>query len=279
MHVYTVFIYYTVAGNCLLNFTEQPITFAACLLYDAERIVLMCTISSESEDLLNPDLLDPNGIIIRWYYNNGTESELTVGTNETRREGGNGDPIVISSTLTISPISQHDAVTLAQGSYYCRVQVDKEILRSNSSQQFIVLNIGDYVQYGTSCAERNFIVRDNACAVFSTVETKGSESLPTISYRNNSITDVIMAQEVDTTFVVIQSSSNQSDEIWIYILVAVLTAFFIIIIVLTIFVLRLTLMIRKSQPRSNVDRKSQHACTMKHSWPILYYYGKCMPKE
>ena len=99
-----------------MNFIEQPIT-VDCLLYAVPRIILKCTVSSEG--LL--DSLDPSRISIKWYFNNGTESEFTVGTNETR-EGGNGEHIVISSTLTISSF-QHAAASLAQGSYYCRVNI------------------------------------------------------------------------------------------------------------------------------------------------------------
>ena len=122
VHTYNIVsIVHAGAGNCLLNFTEQPIT-VDCLLYEEETImILKCTVSSEG--LLNPDPLDPSRISIKWYFNNGTESELTVGTNEVR-EGGNGEHIVISSTLTITGSSfQHVAVSLAQGSYYCRVKL------------------------------------------------------------------------------------------------------------------------------------------------------------
>ena len=256
----------TVAENCLLNFIEQPITSAPCLLYEEERIVLICTIYSEG--LLNPDLLDPSRISIKWYYNNGTESELTVGTNETRREGGNGDPLVISSILTISAIGQHDAVTLAQGLYYCRVNVDGWGLVSNSSQQSFVLDEGSYLQFGAICSEITFIDRESTCAVHNSAIVNpttedSSETLATINHQN--VTDIMIMQEVDTTVFMQSTFMNQNkgtQEIWIYILVAVLSAFLIIIVVLIIFILQLILMARKSQAtaRNNMDHKLQHAC-------------------
>ena len=171
------------AGGCNLFFVEQPITSVDCNIYEAERIVLTCTIES-SEDILDSRLfVDPGRI--RWYtyYSNGTESELTVGTNETRREGGNGDPIVVSSTLAISATSQQNAADLVQGSYYCRVHVSGCShwgLLSNFSQKFTVLNHNVYLQHGTSCSERNFITAERVCAVYNiignptTTETIGS---------------------------------------------------------------------------------------------------------
>ena len=66
-----------------MNFIEQSTT-VYCLLYDVERIILKCTISSEG--LLSPDPLDPSRIRIKWYFNNGTESELTVGTMKQGKE-------------------------------------------------------------------------------------------------------------------------------------------------------------------------------------------------
>ena len=145
------------------------------------------------------------------------------------------------------------------------------MLLSNSSQQFIV-SPDEYLQISSSCAETSFTVLRSVCAVLSLAAIMNpntedsSESLAT-SHQNIiiTVTDVIIMQEVDTTFV-IQSSSNRNDgisEIWIYILVAVLAVFLIIIVVLTIFVLRLILMVKKSQTTNNIDRKLQHACIMK----------------
>jgi hypothetical protein len=264
--VFTVFMY-TGAGNCLLNFTEQPITSVDCLIYDVERIVLKCAISSEG--LLNPDHdpLDPSRISIKWYYNNGTESELTVGTNEISREGeiGDSDPIVISSTLIISAFSQHDVSSLVKGSYYCRVNVAEWglVTVSNSSQQFTVLTMDQYLQLGASCSHTTFIARESACAVHidlavvNPITENNSETLATINYQN--VTDVITMQNVNATQFTFDPNEGTS-KIWIYILVAVLGAFLIVIVVLIIFTLQLILcmhMIRKSKAKSktNMDRK------------------------
>ena len=107
-----------IAGDCILKFIEQPITAVDCNPYADDRIVLTCTVTSEgaSDSMIS---LTPSNLHIKWYYNNGTEYELTVGTNETRREGENGDPIVISSALAISATIQQNAANLARGSYYC----------------------------------------------------------------------------------------------------------------------------------------------------------------
>ena len=132
-----------------------------------EKIILTCTITSEgvSESVY---MLQPNRINIRWYYNNGTaEYELTEGTNETRREGRNGNPIVISSTLTISSIIQQNTASLAVGSYYCRIQTPDQTVASNSSQKFIALDRDQAIQFGISCSYRDFIARETACAVYS----------------------------------------------------------------------------------------------------------------
>ena len=247
VHTYnTLFFVHTGAGNCLLNFIEQPIT-VDCLLYEEERIILKCTVSSEG--LLNPDPLDPSRISIKWYFNNGIESELTVGTNETRK-GGNGEHIVISSTLTITGSSfQHVAASLAQGSYYCRVNIANRSLVSNSSQQFIVLDEDSYLQAAARCSDATLITRERACAI---VNCTSSETHATINYQN--VTDVMIMQDIDaTTFT--QSTFDQNEglsKVWIYILAAMLGAFLIIIVILIMFIL--ILMIRKPH-RNNVDRK------------------------
>ena len=176
---------------------------------------------------------------------------------------------MISSTLIISSFNefQHVGASLAQGSYYCRVNVADWGLVSNSSQQFIVLNEDAYLQAGTFCSEEILITttRESACAI---VNLTSSETHATINYQN--VTDVMIMQDIDaTTFTqstdimimqdidattFIQSTFNQNkgvSKIWIYILAAMLGAFLIMIVVLIIFIL--ILMIRKPQ-RNNVDR-------------------------
>ena len=226
-----------------------------CNVYGVDRIVLTCTVSS-----LISLRLDPSNLNIKWFFNNGTDHELTTGTNETRREGGNGAPVVISSTLALSVVPQDNAARLAPGAYYCQVEVNDETMRSNPSQQFMALDQEGYLQYGTSCLERSFIAEESACAVHdiaivnpTTIDS--SENSITINHPN--VTEVTTVQEADTTMMLfIQSTPNQNDgvpEIWIYILVSVLAIFLIIIVILTVFVLRFCL-IRKSQASNNTDR-------------------------
>ena len=223
-----------------------------CNLYEEERIILTCTVSSQGiPGSISPNL---NSLNIKWFFNNGTEYELVVGTNETRREGGNGIAIVISSTLTISGTLQENTSPLAQGLYYCRVNVASDDVVSNSSQQFIVLDLDRYFQSGTNCVDSTFIAGESACAVHSIAvmnptitDSSDRENLTTLNHPN--VTDVTTVQEADTTMMLfIQSAPDQNDgipEIWIYILVSVLAIFLIIIVILTVFVLRFCLMIRK----------------------------------
>ena len=152
-YYYTILIHITTTGNCIFNFIEQPITSVDCNIYEEEKIILTCTITSVY-------LLEPNGLNIKWYYNNGTGHELTEGTNETRRGGGNGDPTVISSTLTISSMIQQDTAILAEGSYYCQMHVLGQNVVTNSSQNFIartimnIFRLEEAVQIETSLIEK-----------------------------------------------------------------------------------------------------------------------------
>ena len=242
-HTILIHITSTVTGNCILNFTEQPITYADCNVYEENKIILTCTITSEgvSESVY---MLQPNRINIRWYYNNGTaEYELTEGTNETRREGGNGNPIVISSTLTISSTIQRNTASLAEGSYYCQIQAPDQTVASNSSQKFIALGFDQSLQLGVSCSYTDFTARESTCAVYSVfaimnpITTGSSENLTTINITN---------MQEDTTTLFIQSITDQDNgvsEIWIYTLVIILAVFLLIIVILTVFVFQLLHMI------------------------------------
>ena len=118
-----------------MNFIEQPVTTVDCDVYEQERVILTCSVSSTGYNTI----IDSSGIYIKWYFNNGTEHELMVGINQTT-EGGNGERIEISSTLTISGTSQQDAANLNEGSYYCRVQMSYINIMSNSSQRFVVFD-------------------------------------------------------------------------------------------------------------------------------------------
>ena len=249
-----------------------------CVIYSAERIVLTCTVSSEgiSDSLTS---LDSSSININWFFNNGTEYELMVGTNVTRSEDGNGSAIIISSTLAVSGITQEDIAPLAPGSYYCRVNValTGEDVVSNFSQQFIVMDQDNYLQFTTNnCSNESFIANESSCAIRNqsiavvnptTLIPRKNTPMPTDSIYENltkittnhaSVTDVTSVQ--DTT---IQSSPDQSDgvpEIWIYILGSMMAVFLIIIIILIVIVLRSRLVVRKSDPQlqrsNNIDRKS-----------------------
>ena len=223
-----------------------------CLLYEAERIELTCTVSSQG--IADSSIsLDPSNLNIRWFFNNGTDHELTIGTNETRREGGNGASVVISSTLAISGMSQENVASLAPGEYYCRVQVNDQTMRSNSSQQFTALQQDSYIQYGTSCSKRTFIAEESACAVHNIGEDTE------VTSPNPLTTDpgVTSSMQEDTTSP--SSDGNQSTEpssgqnggggatlqVWIYVLVAVAAVFAMIIIILAIMCVGLCL--RRSQ--------------------------------
>ena len=200
-------------------------------------------------------MFESNGLNVKWYYNNGTEHELTEGTNETRREGGFGEPIVISSTLTISSIIQQNTASLAVGSYYCRIQAPDQTVASNSSQKFIALGIDQYLQSGISCSHTDFIARESTCAVYSVfaimipTTTGSSENLTTINITN---------MQEDTTTLFIQSITDQDNgvpEIWIYTLVIILAVFLLIIVILTVFVFRLLHMIPRRSQANSTDRK------------------------
>lgn len=133
---------------------------------------------------------------------------------------------MISSILTISAISQHDAVTLAQGLYYCRVNIAGWSAVSNSSQRFIVLNPEEYLQYATSCSERTFIDRERACAVYSAVAenpttTMKSIGSPTTDYSGSTISLLHDHKPIQSTAVPPEHNDRITDIIWIYTLAAV----------------------------------------------------------
>ena len=221
-----------------------------CNVYEAEKIVLTCTISSEGTSNSKIDLYqDLNDIIIKWYYNNGTEHELTMGTSDTRREGGNlTDGIPITSTLAISAIpGQHNAANLAQGSYYCRVHVpSRRDTVSNSSQPFTVVNQDAYFQFATSCRERNFIAsRDSPCSIVivenptTTTDNITTTDLTTVTYQIKEDTLIMTSlhESVQSTPRQSQLSPDQNGIQIYFILVALLASVFAIIIIIMTIVL------------------------------------------
>ena len=261
------FIYFTLssADNCILNFVEQPNSDVECLYYEVSRIELACTVSSSG--LPESDLsIDPNLLNIRWYFNNGTEHQLTVGVNVTRT-GGNGEAVEVRSTLSISapspPVPSVPFTNLTQGSYYCRVEVDEQTMLSNSSQPFIALDVesDEYLQSAVPCDPgRDFsaTVRESACAVHSI----DKDSATTDPDPFTSPLDITTSLEEGTS-----TSSNDGGQptnppppsspgggsggggsplqVWIYVLVAVAAVFAMIIIILAIMCVGLCL--RRSQ--------------------------------
>ena len=194
---------------------------------------------------------------------------MTVGTNDTRREGGNSDgiPITISSTLAISAIpDQHDAVNIAQGSYYCRVYIpSRRDTVSNSSQPFTVVNQDAYFQFATSCFERNFIASDSLCAVYHNIfivekptTTDNIENLTTIEHDFTTVTvtypvneDTIMTSlhmSVQSTPGPSQVSPDQNGIQIYFILVALLASVFAIILIIMTIVLAM-FCLRKSKAK------------------------------
>ena len=148
-------------GECILNFTQQPVTEIDCDVYEEPVIVLMCRVESLSQDAFT----DPSVIEIRWYFHNGTEYELTTGVGHIRM-GGNGDHVQVTSTLNVSGTSNQRFTFLGEGFYYCLVQMTDKVVVSNSSQRFQVLGQDQYVQAATSCDERTFIANVESCAAY-----------------------------------------------------------------------------------------------------------------
>ena len=198
--------------------------------------------------------------MIRWFFNNGTDHELTYGANETRREGGNGAHVVITSTLAISGTRPpaENAVRLDVGLYYCRVQVNDNTMRANSSQQFMAATEELYLQTSTLCleTERSFIDREMSCAVH--VDTNRITTNPNPSTAD---TDSTSSVQEGTTSKSTLGEENQLTgpsqpspdrngggttlQVWIYVLVAVAAVFAMIIIILAIMCVGLCL--RRSQ--------------------------------
>ena len=133
-------------------------------MYEASVIVLTCRVESLSLE----DFADPSVINIRWYFDNGTEYELTTGVNHTRL-GGSGEKVQVTSTLKLSGTSNKSSVFLSEGSYYCQVQLmDRDVLLK-TSQAFRVLNTDEHVQASTDCCERTFIDSVESCAAYEVV--------------------------------------------------------------------------------------------------------------
>ena len=265
------------AGNCIFRFTEQPVIDARCRIYDVERVELRCTVSSKGSSIA-VFAEDPSDVSIRWYHNNGTEHQLRDGINVTKREGGNGVPIVVTSTLGITARAAANSVPIAEGSYYCRVEVipppESDIaVEPNSSQPFTVpIYDPTYFDTMTRCANAEFISQEITCAVLSvTVD-------PTMTSSESSISTTLPATTTSSTNgdPTISTGStlddgNQSTElskqpspdenggdtlqVWIYVLVAVAAVFAMIIIILAIMCVGLCLRRSQTMDTNSLKRK------------------------
>ena len=155
-----------VTDSCILYFTQQPITTVDCNVYEADKVLLTCTVT----DPVQNDLTSSLRIDIKWYFDNGTKQEVNVGTETTVRNGDE-DVVKITSTLALSATSDQNAMHIGgEGFYYCQVQaaitsaMDVR-LESNPSQMFQVSSRDFHFQASTSCMERNFIDNVESCAV------------------------------------------------------------------------------------------------------------------
>ncbi len=172
------------------------------------------------------------------------------------RTGGNGEVVVVRSTLGISAISpQANVASLDQGSYYCRVEVDEQTMLSNSSQPFIVLEEDAYLQAAVPCTDMSFNpITESACAVHKiTEESTTANSDPVTSHFDATSSleeDGASTTSTDTTTPPSSSDPGRSGggsplQVWIYVLVAVAAVFAMIIIILAIMCVGLCL--RRSQ--------------------------------
>lgn len=181
-----------------------------------------------------------------------------VGINVTRREGGNGEAVELTSKLGISAISsQVNVATLLQGAYYCRVEVDEQKMLSNDSRPFLALDPEVYLQEAANCNDKMFSASESACAV----RTISEERVATNPDSFTSHLDITSSVEIDTSTISndghqptdppSSSSPGRSGgggttlQVWIYVLVAVAAVFAMIIIILAIMCVGLCL--RRSQ--------------------------------
>ena len=228
-----------------------------CNIYDNVKIVLNCTVSSQG---IPNSFIDSNNLDIKWFFDNGTDRhELTAGRNGTIRQGGNGDPVLISSTLALQSgtIEGNIASPVAEGAYYCQVHVDQSTMKANSSQRFTVLDFDQYIQSSTSCLERNFVATETACAVHDNIIENPTDHSTMFTDMSSSAQELFTSEPLSSdghqpTDPPSSSSPGQSGggggttlQVWIYVLVAVAAVFAMIIIILAIMCVGLCL--RRSQ--------------------------------
>lgn len=146
-------------------FTQQPVSSVDCDVYQEEKVTLKCMVESSS----TADLVDTSDINIRWYFNNGTEYELTIGTSQMG-SGGNGGQVQVTSTLDISARLPNVSF-VSTGFYYCKVEMISASVHQNCSQSFEVFTQEMYLQQGSVCAGRSFHQPLRSCAVHRDVST------------------------------------------------------------------------------------------------------------
>ena len=176
----------------------------------------------------------------------------------------------VTSTLNVSGTSNQNFAFLAEGFYYCQVQMTDMAAVANSSQRFQVLNRDEYVQASTSCSERTFIASVESCAAYAVTATEQTTPQPVQAQTTTEDTPTTApnTSENQTTEPTSTSSSGGgrggSLEVWIYVLVAVAAVFAMIIIILAIMCVGLCLRRSQTMDANSLKRK----LTLYHSLAI-----------
>ena len=245
-------LFCTGLDHCILNFTVQPVASVDCNVYETDLEVLTCTV----ESLSTADIADPQDILIKWFFFNDTEYELTVGINPPQRTGGNGGHVTVTSTLHISGTSQPNASYVSEGFYHCQVQMIDTSVQSQPSQKFEVFNRDRYLQTVTSCSERTFTAPLQSCAVY-----RIREDTPTTTTAINATTKTDGQNVISGTTMVpsesqstpppppnsVNNEGGRALPIWVYILIALVVVFAVIIVVLATVVISVLTKIRYYQ--------------------------------
>ena len=239
--------------RCILNFTVQPVPSVDCNVYEVDLEVLTCTV----ESLLTADIADPRDIVIKWFFFNDTEYELTVGVNPPQRTGGNGGHVTVTSTLHISGTSQPNASYVNEGFYHCQVQMIDTSVQSQPSQKFEVFNRDRYLLESSSCVERTFTAPLQSCAIYRirddtpTTTAAINTTTTTVNDRQNAIggttLDQVLSESQSTPPPPTNSANNEGGRalpIWVYILIALVVVFAVIIVVLATVVISVLTTIR-----------------------------------
>ena len=139
-------------------------------MYEADRIVLTCT----AIGLRQNHLAGLGDIDIVWYFDNGTEHQVSKGVDQWTQtvRDEQQDIVQITSTLALSgkeqASNQNSAHIEGEGFYYCQVQATSAAdirVESSPSQKFQILSRDFHLQASTSCSERTFIAYTESCAL------------------------------------------------------------------------------------------------------------------